>query len=281
MRRRAMTLAGSREALALAVTLLMTAASATWAQGDPPLGAGDAPMSEARMVMPTDDAKVFRLVRPSVAALQTKLAVLGLFEGRINGLYGPTTRAAVREYQTREGLEPTGLPTCPTIRSLRGLPIEPSGSEPDRSSCAPSQPIGETAMQNESHAQMEHGAAAGRQDDESGSAGPLPLSGDPSSAKTLMLMEMPGMKVENDHTRAVRAVRELLAGLGLPQRASGPQASGPDFATALSLFHLEPEAIEEELGDRIDLETSPVSLDRELMLESSSRYGPSPRPRTR
>ena len=40
--------------------------------------------SDMRMIMATDDAKVFRSIRPVVAAMQVKLAEMGLFDGGIN-----------------------------------------------------------------------------------------------------------------------------------------------------------------------------------------------------
>ena len=141
---------GTWKAILVAAALVLAPTSGLWAQagqghaahvaseGDRRGGAQEMDMAGGRMVMPTDDGKSFRLVRPAVAALQAKLAVLGLFEGRINGLYGPTTRAAVMTYQRQHRLEPTGLPDSRTTLSLRGLSPEPAErAGPDQPRRAP------------------------------------------------------------------------------------------------------------------------------------------------
>ena len=229
-------------------------------------------MAEGRMVMQTDDAKVFRHIRPAVAALQAKLATLGLFVGEINGLYGPSSRAALVAYQRQHGLEPTGLPTFETTQMLRGLAREqmpgPEHADPD----AAGQAEPEMKMRHEMPApgEMQHDMhAAGGGDPES--TDPGTLAGDPSIPKMLIPMEMPDMKMENDHTHAVRAVTGFTAALGV-----GGDAGELDFEKSLALFGLDRSAVEAEFGERIDLGGSPVSLDRALMDHSLRRYGRDP-----
>lgn len=44
-----------------------------------------------------------------VSELQERLKELGLYTGAVDGVYGPRTQAAVREFQSRSGLAPTGI----------------------------------------------------------------------------------------------------------------------------------------------------------------------------
>lgn len=52
---------------------------------------------------------------PDIAEIQEGLAALGYYEGPIDGIAGPVTRAAIGRFQSDNGLPPTGLPS----RSLR------------------------------------------------------------------------------------------------------------------------------------------------------------------
>jgi murein L,D-transpeptidase YcbB/YkuD len=53
-----------------------------------------------------------------VVILQQKLKELGYLEGRADGLFGPSTEAAVRAYQITQGLEPTGFTDKRMIEQL-------------------------------------------------------------------------------------------------------------------------------------------------------------------
>lgn len=44
-----------------------------------------------------------------VVMLQMKLKELGFYEGRADGMFGPATEAAVRAYQTEQGMEASGI----------------------------------------------------------------------------------------------------------------------------------------------------------------------------
>ncbi len=281
-----------------------------------------------RMIMPTNDEKVFRLVRPVVAALQVKLAESGLFEGRINGLYGPSTREAVTAYQSQEGQAVTGLMSLETSLTLLGMeptvvtrkyadridmqaPLEPGMHADMAAMAAPASP--DAGEGRDAHAdmqqmnQMQHAQSA-----ETYSA---VVGGDPADPKSLMVMSMPGMVMENRHTRAVRALRELVAAMqmkmadsdahdgtidGLPgspasrealetyQRATDLEVTGQlDFPTALTLFGLVPSIVEVEYGARLEAHSSPVAADHGLMEASSRRlrslieWGGSPSPTRR
>ncbi len=265
-------------------------------------------MGSMRMIMPTDDAKVFRNIRPVVAALQVKLAEMGLFGGRINGLYGPSTRDAVAQYQTRSPHEPTGLPTLKMGLSLLGLDADALVARyDDRIDTRSEAPMGQM-----DHSQMampridssgmvmpEMGHAGMRMagmDQAGAQSAPGQVTGDPAEIKPVMMMNMPGMVMENRHTRGVAAVRDLVAALqikltdlghysgmidGLADigqaleafqvQSSLDQTGELDFATALALFDLDPVDVTRTYGDRLGIGASPVALDHRLMQTSMDR----------
>jgi len=53
-----------------------------------------------------------------VANVQSALQQQGYYQGEIDGVLGPQTRAALAEYQSAQGLEPTGLVDEPTLETL-------------------------------------------------------------------------------------------------------------------------------------------------------------------
>jgi len=53
-----------------------------------------------------------------VASVQSALQEQGLYQGDIDGVLGPQTRAALAEFQSAQGLEPTGAIDEPTIAAL-------------------------------------------------------------------------------------------------------------------------------------------------------------------
>jgi len=53
-----------------------------------------------------------------VANVQSALQEQGYYQGDIDGILGPQTRAALAEYQSAQGLEPTGLVDEPTLETL-------------------------------------------------------------------------------------------------------------------------------------------------------------------
>src|SRR4051812_45681573 len=65
-----------------------------------------------------------RAAGPSTAALQVALHARGLYDGSIDGLRGPQTRAAVTRLQRRTGLAVDGIAGPATRRALgwRGRP---------------------------------------------------------------------------------------------------------------------------------------------------------------
>jgi hypothetical protein len=53
-----------------------------------------------------------------VANVQSALQQQGYYQGEIDGVLGPQTRAALAEYQSAQGLEPTGAVDEPTLQTL-------------------------------------------------------------------------------------------------------------------------------------------------------------------
>ncbi|WP_332693737.1 peptidoglycan-binding domain-containing protein [Devosia sp.] len=51
-------------------------------------------------------------------AVQKKLTELGLFSGTVDGFYGPMTAAAIRAFETRNGMTPTGALTREVIDAI-------------------------------------------------------------------------------------------------------------------------------------------------------------------
>jgi peptidoglycan hydrolase-like protein with peptidoglycan-binding domain len=56
--------------------------------------------------------------RAQVTAVQEALKDKGHDPGRIDGIVGPRTRAALRDFQKAEGLEPTGRTDAETLTAL-------------------------------------------------------------------------------------------------------------------------------------------------------------------
>ncbi len=86
-----------RRFIALVAILSLCLPALTWAQG------GSQPQMD----------------QAEVRQAQQHLKDLGFYEGPIDGIYGPETEAALREYQARQGLQVTGALTQETQQALR------------------------------------------------------------------------------------------------------------------------------------------------------------------
>lgn len=62
------------------------------------------------------------LQRQVILGAQMRLARQGYYRSGIDGIYGPGMAAALRAYQSQEGLEPTGALDMETLAALRLLP---------------------------------------------------------------------------------------------------------------------------------------------------------------
>ena len=67
---------------------------------------------------PADGAAGIYVYEETIKRLQTRLTELKLYGGPIDGLYNDGTRAAVRQFQTKQGLEPNAVPTQKTLQNL-------------------------------------------------------------------------------------------------------------------------------------------------------------------
>jgi N-acetylmuramoyl-L-alanine amidase len=70
-------------------------------------------------------------VGDDVAALQERLFNMGFDVGRTDGIFGPRTESAVREFQRNRGLEPDGRCGPRTLRELKRLRRTVTGGRPD------------------------------------------------------------------------------------------------------------------------------------------------------
>ena len=65
-----------------------------------------------------------------IAAMQEKLKQLGLFDGTVDGYYGPKTADAIRAFEQRHGLPRTGAASPQVIEAVRGAPQYLRGTVP-------------------------------------------------------------------------------------------------------------------------------------------------------
>lgn len=70
--------------------------------------------------------------------VQKKLTELGLFNGKVDGFYGPMTASAIRAFEERNGLEPTGALTPEVIDAI--LRADAAGLVPITQQAAVAQP---------------------------------------------------------------------------------------------------------------------------------------------
>jgi peptidoglycan hydrolase-like protein with peptidoglycan-binding domain len=82
-----------------------------------------------------------------VAAMQEKLAALGLYEDTVDGYYGPATASAIRAFETREGLNPVGALTPVVIELILSAPMgnRPQAIDTPPATAAPVDGTGQSA----------------------------------------------------------------------------------------------------------------------------------------
>jgi formate hydrogenlyase subunit 3/multisubunit Na+/H+ antiporter MnhD subunit len=72
------------------------------------------------------------LTNELVLLIQKHLKALGFDAGPTDGLIGPRTRSAIRDFQTDRGMEPTGAITFDLLDRIRDIQENPSASEASR-----------------------------------------------------------------------------------------------------------------------------------------------------
>lgn len=88
------------------------------------------------------------------AAIQARLAELGYYRGQTDGIVGQMTREAIRRYERRVGLEPTGEPSLDLYRRLRESaaadtpagPAAPAGDSADPGAASAALPLDPPAV---------------------------------------------------------------------------------------------------------------------------------------
>jgi N-acetylmuramoyl-L-alanine amidase len=73
----------------------------------------------------------YPFVGDDVAALQERLFNMGFDVGRTDGIFGPRTESAVRDFQRNRGLDPDGQCGPHTLRELKRLQRTVTGGRPD------------------------------------------------------------------------------------------------------------------------------------------------------
>lgn len=70
--------------------------------------------------------------------IQRELVRRGFYDGPVDGIYGPRTDGAIRDYEQAAGLKPTGEPTEDLLRALARSSLK--AAAPARSAAAPARP---------------------------------------------------------------------------------------------------------------------------------------------
>lgn len=65
-----------------------------------------------------------------IAEMQGKLMAMGLFDGTVDGYYGPKTADAIRAFEARFGLPRSGAATPQLIEAVRNAPLSSSQAQP-------------------------------------------------------------------------------------------------------------------------------------------------------
>ncbi|WP_323014339.1 peptidoglycan-binding domain-containing protein [Devosia sp.] len=76
-------------------------------------------------------------------AVQKKLSELGIFNGKVDGFYGPMTANAIRTFETRNGMPSTGALTPGVIDAI--LRADATGAAPQAAAAPVAQPVPVTA----------------------------------------------------------------------------------------------------------------------------------------
>ncbi|WMT91242.1 peptidoglycan-binding domain-containing protein [Pelagibacterium sp. H642] len=75
---------------------------------------------------PAAQAQAPAIGNQDIAELQEKLQALGLFNGTVDGYYGPNTADAIRAFESRFNLPRTGAATPQVIEAVRNAPLQTS-----------------------------------------------------------------------------------------------------------------------------------------------------------
>ena len=98
----------------------------TWSGSDSVLAVQDEPATARRQQTEQPAARDAELSRKQRAGVQSGLAALGFDAGPADGMFGPRTRTAIREWQEAKGFEATGFLTRDQADALAGSVGRPS-----------------------------------------------------------------------------------------------------------------------------------------------------------
>jgi peptidoglycan hydrolase-like protein with peptidoglycan-binding domain len=89
----------------------------------PPIKPAEAAPAETASAAPPQTIPAQPIGNADVFELQRKLAALGLFNGTVDGFYGPQTAAAIRRFEERAGLVPMGEFTPAILEAVLKAPL--------------------------------------------------------------------------------------------------------------------------------------------------------------
>lgn len=97
------------------------------ASSEPPGGAVTAvPRARPEGLAATSAAPAVRPRAEIVADVQRELSKRGLYEGPTDGVFGPKTDAAIRDFEQSAKLKSTGEPTEDLLRAIQQAPVKPA-----------------------------------------------------------------------------------------------------------------------------------------------------------
>lgn len=174
-------------------------------------------------------------------AVQKKLAALGLFEGTVDGFYGPMTARAIRTFEERNGMIPTGALTPGVIDAI--LRSDASGRVPVAQAPQPAvqtipAPIAQPAPQPTVVAAVQPVAASQ----------PVPVP-QPQAAVQLPALTPVDTAVDTVGNAAASTIDSIVAAVGGSPRTLPPSAlpmmpaqQAPAVAPTVQVASLEPMA---------------------------------------
>lgn len=95
------------------------------------------PRPDELVAVAAEPAAPVSIGNQDIADMQEKLQALGLFDGVVDGYYGPRTADAIRAFEARAGLPKTGAATPQVVEAVRNAPllsseasVQPVAAEP-------------------------------------------------------------------------------------------------------------------------------------------------------
>lgn len=82
-----------------------------------------APLPEAETTGSVNDADAVTIGNAEVTEIQRKLHAIQLYDGAIDGLYGPRTARAIKAFEKKLGMAPRGELTLEVLEAVRAAPV--------------------------------------------------------------------------------------------------------------------------------------------------------------